>query len=100
VHSTLFGLQMRAVAEAGSTVGTAAAQARALLFGYLANTAFVRAIDDCFLIAGLITLVGVVPIVALRSRRRPAIEAVAPAAQASVAADAVADAPAAVMAAD
>ena len=100
VHSTLFGLQTRAVAQAGSTVGTAAAQAKALLFGYLANTAFVRAIDDCFLIAGLITLVGVVPIIVLRSRKRAAIEAVAPGAPAAAAADVAADAPAAVMAAD
>jgi MFS transporter, DHA2 family, multidrug resistance protein len=70
VRSVLGALQAHALHAAGSGVATAATQARSLLFGRLTTEAFVAAVDDCFLIAGLITLVGVIPILLVRVHRR------------------------------
>ncbi|HTY01905.1 MAG TPA: drug:proton antiporter, partial [Bacteroidota bacterium] len=58
----------------GGNVAEAAMRAKALLGVHLSQQAFVQAINDDFLIAAAITIVGVIPIFFLRSKKRaPAI---------------------------
>jgi DHA2 family multidrug resistance protein len=54
----------------GGTVASTAMQAKALLSSHLAQQAFVQAINDDFLIASVITILGAVPIFFLRTRKR------------------------------
>ncbi len=72
LRSTLGALQTHAM-RVGSTPADAAAQARSLLFMRLGNEAFVAAVNDCFMIAGIVTLLGVVPLSLLRRRQRVAV---------------------------
>jgi DHA2 family multidrug resistance protein len=56
----------------GGTIAEAAMRARALLGLHISQQAFVQSINDDFLIAACITLIGVVPILFLRtSRKKP-----------------------------
>ncbi len=75
VRSTLSALQFHAVRTAGSTTVNAAAQARSLLMRWVSTRAFVDAVADCFLVAGLVTLVGVLPVLLLRAGGRAAAQA-------------------------
>ena len=79
LRSTLGSLRAHAMRAAGATITDAAAQARTLLFGYVSKRAFVDAVADCFLMAGLVTLIGVVPVLALRGRRRDEAQTLPPA---------------------
>ncbi len=65
-----YGLQRFAQQAIGGTGGEAAARAKALLGEHLAQQAFVQAVNDDFLLAAGITIVGVVPILFLRSKHR------------------------------
>ncbi|HUN66317.1 MAG TPA: DHA2 family efflux MFS transporter permease subunit [Bacteroidota bacterium] len=59
-------LQMFAQGTTGGTAGLAGMRAQALFAGHLASQAFVQAMNDDFLIASLVTLVGLVPTLFLR----------------------------------
>jgi DHA2 family multidrug resistance protein len=73
----LAAVQHQAVTVVGGTMAEGAARARAVFGAYIGRQAFVQAINDDFLIAAGITILGVVPILALRTRRKK--EAVPPA---------------------
>jgi len=75
LRSTLAALQTRAMRAAGSTASQAAVQARSLLIGWVSTRAFVNAVADCFLVAAVVTLIGLIPLLLLRARRRD-VEAV------------------------
>ncbi|MEJ2185861.1 MAG: DHA2 family efflux MFS transporter permease subunit [Gemmatimonadota bacterium] len=65
--NTVAGLQHFAQHAVGSTVGQASAQAKALLFSFVQQQAFVSGIDDVFILAGATVLVATVPVFFLRS---------------------------------
>lgn len=73
----LAAVQHQAVTVVGGTMAEGAARARAVFGAYIGRQAFVQAINDDFLIAAGITILGVVPILALRTRRKK--EAIPPA---------------------
>ena len=64
----LHGVQTFAQQTAGGTEPAATMRAGALIASHLAQQAFVQAVDDDFLIAAVISIVGIVPIFLLRSR--------------------------------
>jgi MFS transporter, DHA2 family, multidrug resistance protein len=65
-----YGLQHFAQQAVGGNTAEAAARAKALLGSHLAQQAFVQAVNDDFLLAAGITIIGVIPILLLRTRRR------------------------------
>lgn len=69
-QNTMAGLKYYAVHATGGTLSQAATKASALLYMFVQNEAFISAIDDVFLVAGLIVLVSVVPVFFLRNARR------------------------------
>ncbi len=66
---TVMKLQSWAVQVAGSSAGEALAKAKAQIGMFVANQAFIQAIDDVFLLAGAIVLIGVLPLFAIRTGR-------------------------------
>jgi DHA2 family multidrug resistance protein len=62
----------------GSSQGMSAMQAKALLLSHAMKQAFVRAISDDFLVAAAITIVGVFPILFLRTHKASSHDAPAP----------------------
>jgi MFS transporter, DHA2 family, multidrug resistance protein len=66
---TVMKLQSWAVHVAGSSAGDALAKAKAQIGMFVANQAFIQAIDDVFLLAGAIVLIGVLPLFAIRTGR-------------------------------
>jgi DHA2 family multidrug resistance protein len=73
---TIMKLQSWAVHVAGSAPGTALAKAKAQISIFVANQGFIKAIDDVFLLAGAIIVIGVIPLFMVRvkkagARRRP-----------------------------
>ncbi len=66
---TVMKLQSWAVHATGSTASDALAKAKAQIGIFISNQAFIQAIDDVFLLAGVIILFGVIPLFAIRSRR-------------------------------
>jgi DHA2 family multidrug resistance protein len=76
---TVGKLQYHASQTAGGTISMALARAKALIGMFVQNQAFVRAVDDVFLIAGAVVVVAIVPVFFLRSHnRRRARRAAAP----------------------
>lgn len=71
-QSTALGLQHFVQQATGGTAALSLLRANALLASNVAQQAFVQAINDDFLIAGVITIIGVVPIFFLRTRKKPA----------------------------
>ncbi|HVP07410.1 MAG TPA: hypothetical protein VMS71_06170 [Candidatus Acidoferrum sp.] len=69
---TVMKLQSWAVNSAGSTYSQAAAQAKAQIGAFIANQAFIQAIDDVFLLAGGIIVIGVVPLLVIRTHKAAA----------------------------
>ncbi|MDD4858542.1 MAG: DHA2 family efflux MFS transporter permease subunit [Candidatus Krumholzibacteria bacterium] len=63
-------LQSHALQATGGTVADAAAKAKTQLASFVANQAFVRAVDDVFLAAGAVIIIGVIPVLFLRTHRR------------------------------
>src|SRR5664280_1394676 len=55
--------------EAGSSPSNAGRQSQALLLSNLNKQAYIEGIDDDFLLAGLITLLGGIPIIVLRTKK-------------------------------
>ncbi|PWB73861.1 drug:proton antiporter [candidate division GN15 bacterium] len=72
-RATVIRLQSWATHVAGSSFGEAAAQAKAQIGMFVANQAFIQAVDDVFLLAGVIVLIGVVPLFMVRTRKRRAL---------------------------
>jgi DHA2 family multidrug resistance protein len=70
LQQTLARLQYSAIARTGGTASTALARARVQLGSFVANQAFVRAIDDVFLIAAVIVALTVIPVFFLRIHKR------------------------------
>lgn len=66
----LAAVQHQAMTVVGGTMAEGAARARAVFGAYIGRQAFVQAINDDFLIAAGITILGVVPILVLRTRRK------------------------------
>ena len=69
-HSVLKNLGNYLTAHAGSIGNFAEKQSQYLITSHLNRQAFVQAIDDDFLLAGIITLVSAIPVVFLRLRRK------------------------------
>ena len=69
-RQTVMRLQSHAFRAAGGTSGEAATRAKAQIGSFVANQAFIRAIDDVFLIAGTVILIGVIPVLFLRTHKR------------------------------
>ncbi len=67
---TVMNLQSWAVHSAGSTFSQAAAQAKAQIGAFIADQAFIQAIDDVFLLAGIIIVIGVIPLLLTRTHKR------------------------------
>lgn len=65
-----YGLQRFAQQAVGGSGGEAAARAKALLGAHLSQQAFVQAVNDDFLLAAGITIVGILPIFLLRTKHR------------------------------
>jgi DHA2 family multidrug resistance protein len=70
LQQTLARLQHVAIARTGGTTGAALAKAKAQLGSFVANQAFVSAVDDVFLIAAVIVALTVIPIFFLRTHQR------------------------------
>ena len=84
-HSAMYGQQINAYSESfretvsrlksfalsstGGTTAEAAAKAKAQIGMFLANQSFVRAIDDVFLVAGYVVLIGAVPVLFLKTHK-------------------------------
>ena len=71
LHHVLGSLSRFAQHAVGGSLSDAAVRAKAMLMTHLQLQAFVRAINDDFLLAAAITAVGVVPILVLRYRQKP-----------------------------
>jgi len=56
--------------EAGSSPASAARQSQALLLSNLSKQAYIQGIDDDFLLAGLITFIGGIPIIFLHTKKQ------------------------------
>jgi DHA2 family multidrug resistance protein len=61
----------------GGSMSMAITRAKALLASHVAQQSFVRAVDDDFFVAALITFVGIVPIFILRTHKKKSGRAVA-----------------------
>jgi DHA2 family multidrug resistance protein len=70
LQQTLARLQHFAITRTGGTASTALARARVQLGSFVANQAFVRAMDDVFLIAAVIVALTVIPVFFLRTHKR------------------------------
>ncbi len=55
--------------HAGSSLGTAVKQSQALLMQHVSSQAFIQGVDDDFLLAAGITLIGFIPILMMRSKK-------------------------------
>jgi DHA2 family multidrug resistance protein len=55
--------------EAGSSPSNSTAQSQALLLSNINKQAYIQGIDDDFLLAGLITLIGGIPIIFLHTKK-------------------------------
>ena len=56
--------------EAGSSATDAARQSQYVLLKNVNNQAFIQGVDDDFLISAVITFIGGIPVVLLRTKRR------------------------------
>jgi len=69
-QSVLSSLQTFAVRSSGSSFAEAALQSRALVARHVGAQAFVRSIDDCFLFAAILSVLGALPILLLKNPLR------------------------------
>ena len=71
-HQTIMRLQEWIVHTTGSTPAAAAAKAQALIGKFISTQAFIKAVDDVFLLAAIILLFGVIPLLFIRKRHSAA----------------------------
>jgi MFS transporter, DHA2 family, multidrug resistance protein len=57
-------------AVGGSTMATALKQGQSLLVSHISKQAYIQGIDDDFLVAGVITLIGLIPTIILKTRKK------------------------------
>jgi DHA2 family multidrug resistance protein len=69
-QSLVHGLQQFAQQAVGGSSGVAAMRANALIASHVAQQAFVQAINDDFLLAAAITMLGLIPIFLLRGSKK------------------------------
>jgi DHA2 family multidrug resistance protein len=69
-QQALARLQGSALERTGGTAAMALAKAKAQIGSFIANQAFVRAVDDVFLLAGLVVILTVIPVFFLRTHKR------------------------------
>ena len=69
-RETIMRLQYFVVNRAGGTTSAALTKAKAQIGSFVANQAFVSAVDDVFLIAAVVVLVATVPVFFLRTHKR------------------------------
>ncbi|HVP57047.1 MAG TPA: DHA2 family efflux MFS transporter permease subunit [bacterium] len=70
LQQTLANLQHSAIARTGGSAAMALGRAKAQLGSFVANQAFVSAVDDVFLIAAVIVALTVIPVFFLRTHKR------------------------------
>lgn len=66
---TILKLQHFATQSTGGSLSEGLSKAKAIIFTFVQNQAFIQAVDDVFLIASIIVLASVVPALFLRTRR-------------------------------
>jgi len=71
-QQTAMKLQSWAMHAAGSTAAKAMAQAKAMIGSFIGTQAFIRAVDDVFLLAAVVLLIGLVPLLLTRTRHAAA----------------------------
>ena len=57
---------------AGSSMSVAGSQAHSVIFSHISKQAFIEGVNDDFLLAAVITLIGVIPVFFLRTNKRKA----------------------------
>ncbi len=67
---TLANLTAWAIHSTGGSVGSAIAKARAVIAMHVGAEAFIGAVDDVFLLAGVIVLISALPLLIVRGKRR------------------------------
>jgi DHA2 family multidrug resistance protein len=70
-RQTMARLQGHALRVAGEGGAAAASAAKAQIGSFVSNQAFISAIDDVFLIAGIVVAAGVIPMMFLKAHRVP-----------------------------
>jgi MFS transporter, DHA2 family, multidrug resistance protein len=68
-QKTITNLKYHSQYSAGSSPSNAVRQSQALLMSNLSKQAYIQGINDDFLLAGLITLIGGIPIIFLRTKK-------------------------------
>lgn len=68
-HQTVNKMKYRIQYDAGSSPADAARQSQALLLSNLGKQAYIQGINDDFLLAGIITLIGGIPIIFLHTKK-------------------------------
>jgi DHA2 family multidrug resistance protein len=69
--NTVTKLKFFALHATGGTTDAAIVKAKAQIVSFAANQAFIRAVDDVFLVAGAVVMLGVVPVLFLRTHKKP-----------------------------
>lgn len=64
------GLTMFAQKHVGSNMAQAIQQSKYMIFSHVGREAYIQGIDDDFWIAALITLLGLIPIIVMRTRNK------------------------------
>ena len=67
------GLSLYAQQHLGSNLGTAAQQGKYMIMTHLTKQAYIQGIDDDFWIAAIISIIGLVPVIFMRSKKQKAI---------------------------
>ena len=77
-HNVIHGLTFFAQQHVGSGFVTAMKQAEYLLISNISNQAFIQGVNDDFLMAALITIMGVLPVIVLKTKKRKIINQTKP----------------------
>jgi MFS transporter, DHA2 family, multidrug resistance protein len=71
-RNTISNLSYYIQAHGGSTMSTAIKQGQSLMISNVSKQAYIQGIDDNFLIAALITVIGLIPTIILRTKKNTA----------------------------
>jgi DHA2 family multidrug resistance protein len=77
-HNVIHGLTFFAQQHVGSGFVTAMKQAEYLLISNISTQAFIQGVNDDFLMAALITIMGVLPVIVLKTKKRKIINQTKP----------------------
>lgn len=67
---TVLKLQNFAFQSSGGSLSDGLSKAKALIYGFVQNQAFIQAVDDVFLMASIIVLASLVPVLFLRNYKK------------------------------